>query len=205
MPRLSGDVEKDAMRRLMPYMRGMLACHGQVVVTSRGIQSADLQLTYGDVLLNDAHEDVVAIEIKSEEENKYGKFFLETWANYDVTRKFRKLGWMYTLGCDELWYYFIKEDDLYIIEFPGLFHWAFGTPFEDKDGIGKSHGRLLDFPERRQRKRRQRNPSFGRPVPIDIIEKEVGFRHVRPYGEQTDMFPDLRILSQPPRYTNGAL
>jgi hypothetical protein len=132
---------------------------GALVLTDKGNLSELLQRQCGDAVGNSQDGRVWGIEWKVEEENKYNNFFLETWSNL---ARFR-LGWLYTLRTDILLYFFLKELELYSIPFMKLKAWAF---------IKK---RIYHFPEKLQSKTIQLNDTWGRCVPINVIEKEVGF------------------------------
>jgi hypothetical protein len=143
---------------------------GRFVVTEKGNLSKFLQKSVGDVLLNSDEKTVWAIEIKNEETKRHGNLFLETWSNC----KWFTPGWMFTLQCDLLFYYFQDVRELYVIPFENLRDWAFRQP-----SVSAHRGRLFDFPEKCQVKREQLNDTWGRCVPIDTIENEV--KGVRKY------------------------
>lgn len=159
---------EDAAKSILTQYTQSLAYNGQFVTTDKGRVSATLQSSVGDALLNSKSGDVVAIEYKVEAENKHGNFFLETWSNKNEDRA--KLGWMFTLDADYLWYYFFASDELYIIDFQKLKTWATGDRFKD-------------FAEKPQSKYTQRNSTFGRCVPIGVIKNEVGFWKRNPREE----------------------
>jgi hypothetical protein len=116
------------------------------------------QMRLGDAMaLVDGHSRW--FEMKAEETAQHGNFFLETWSN----RALFKPGWMLTSQCDFLCYYFLDEG-LYVIDFGALRRWAF------------HERRLYRYPERCQGKRRQRNDSWGRCVPVSVVGDEVGFK-----------------------------
>jgi len=118
-----------------------------------------LQKHIGDYMYDE--EGVVrSLEIKSERENKYGNFFIETWSNLSRYT----VGWAYSLNADGLLYYFAKEKALYAINYESLKEWCF------------KWGRIYDYPEKEQKIHDQPNDTWGRCVPIDVIEKEIGFR-----------------------------
>lgn len=120
-------------------------------------------------MINTAPDTIVTIEIKNEMRNPCGNFFFETWSNLDYCM--RRLGWMWTCKADLLWYYFIEEDDLYIIDFRKLFDWA------------HVQDRLKCFRLVEQGKADQFNRTMGRVVPIRIIEQQVGFKLRHPRRE----------------------
>lgn len=101
------------------------------------------------------------VEFKCEEENKHGNLFIETWSN--LSRENR--GWYYKCQASWLWYYFIDDDELYCVEMDKLRRW--GTA---PGRSGDCH--LFDFPERQQRKREQKNDTWGRCVPIETLSRE---------------------------------
>jgi hypothetical protein len=162
--------QKLALRGLadiIPFIRSR-ATEGQFVLTDKGALSELLQRTAGDALLNHASK-VWGVELKTEEENKYGNFFLETWSN----RKFgmQTFGWLYTLRSDILLYYFLDSGELFSVKFNDLWEWAFC-----RRGEGGQCGRVYQFPEKPQGKHQQLNETWGRCVPIEVIGREVGFR-----------------------------
>jgi hypothetical protein len=144
---------------------------GKYIITSKGRLAKHIQETLGDFIFNDKEENVWTAEAKTEEENKYENFFLETWSNLptdfdNIDRK--NPGWMIKLMADILMYYFKKNKTLYLIDFRRLCLWAF-IPNE------KHKCRIHDFPLKEQTKYNQKNKTFGHCVPISIIEQEVGF------------------------------
>lgn len=106
------------------------------------------------------------IEHKCEQKNKYGNFFLETWSN----KSLRRDGWLWTSLASMLIYHFIDDDIAYLLRFDALRNWATA----DVHGVS----RLKTFPEKKQAKYIQENDTWGRTVPIRIIEQEVGFEEV---------------------------
>ena len=153
------NIERLALERLWPFIR-QRAFNGQYVVTSKGPLASELQRTVGDVLYNTDKETIVSVEIKAELANKWDNFFLETWSNLSRLT----IGWMFTLRADWLFYYFLESDELHIIPLPKLQRWAF---IEKK---------IYDFPECKQGKYVQLNDSWGRCVPIKVLQKELKLR-----------------------------
>lgn len=152
----ASDIERRSFAVVRPFIQ-QRAYNGQYVVTAKGPLARDLQKTVGDFLYNADSETVYGIELKAEEENKYGRLFLETWSN----RKWFTLGWMYTLQTDILLYHFLNDDLLYRIPFRKLRTWAF------------HEGRIYEYKERPQSKYAQKNDTWGRCVPIDVLHKEI--------------------------------
>lgn len=116
-----------------------------------------VQQNMGDVLAKNPNEATEIVDVKAEEENKYGRFFLEVWSN----KSRGKRGWMATAHYTKLWYFFLESRELFIIDFTTLREWAFR--------------RLVDYPEREQKKYDQLNDTWGRCPPIAVIREEVGF------------------------------
>ena len=112
-----------------------------------------------------------SVEIKTEEENKHGHIFLETWSNLceedDGNGKkilHDKRGWLDSNRADMLIYICLKTEEIYTIYMYALKRWAF------------LDGRIYSFEEKKQSKRDQKNVTHGRVVPIDILIEEVGMR-----------------------------
>lgn len=153
------NIERLSLEILRPFIRQQ-SFEGQYVVTAKGRLSRELQLTVGDVLYNKDEETILSIEIKAEQENKFGNFFLETWSN----RQLFNPGWMFKVNCDWLFYHFLMSDELYAINYAKLRKWAF------------QDCRIYAFPERSQSKYEQKNDTWGRCVPIAVLQKEIGLR-----------------------------
>lgn len=151
------NVEARSMTILRPFIE-QRAWNGKYVVLSKGPLAADLQKMAGDVAFNSDADTVFTIEVKAEEDCRFGNFFLETWSN----RSRLTPGWMVTLRADLLLYHFLAEDLLYRIPLGKLQDWAF------------RRNRIYDFPERVQAKRDQRNDTWGRCVPIAVVVDELG-------------------------------
>lgn len=136
------------------------ALNGRFVITDKGNLSVFLQKTVGDIIMNCNSGKTWAIEVKTEKEGKTNNFFLEMWSN----RERYTVGWMFTLNADFLWYYILDAKTLYSIQFELLRAWAF------------KKGKIYLYPEKSQKKYEQLNDSWGRCVPISVVEREVGFR-----------------------------
>lgn len=120
------------------------------------------QLQKGDVkATNDMNS--VNVEIKTDNTD-YTNFFLETWSNKPVKR-----GWLYQLTeCDYLCYYFIKREELYIMEMQyGLRQWYY------------ERGHVYEKNEVKQKVCDQPNEAWGIPVPVKTIDEEVGYKFYR--------------------------
>jgi hypothetical protein len=75
------------------------------------------------------------------------------------------LGWLLKTRADLLLYYFLDTDDLVTLPVFRLKQWAFGSG--DEGGIYRR-------PEKRQGRCAQSKDSWGRCVPVDLLEAEVG-------------------------------
>ena len=139
---------------------------GRFVLTDKGRLSEFLQREVGDVLITRKTGNTVAVEVKCEEANKTGNFYLETWSNKIIGGR---LGWMYTIKADYIFYYFIASKELFIVEFPDLWTWAFE----------RMRLYATEHPERMQKKTKQINETWGRCVPIETIAREVGLTEFR--------------------------
>lgn len=154
-------IEIQGLADVLPFIRGN-AMDGRFVLTDKGRLSEFLQREVGDILLNEQRNgELFSVELKSEQNNGHGNFFLETWSNRCPGGR---MGWMYTLNADILLYYFLAEKTLYSMSFRRLWHWAFVS------------GGIYKYPERLQTKYNQKNQTCGRCVNIEHIGREVGFR-----------------------------
>ena len=149
-------VEADAMKDILPFLADQ-SDDGRFVLTNKGRLSRELQKRYGDAA-SQHNGDIVFVEMKAEEDCKYGNLFLETWSN---RRRFT-LGWMYTLNADVLLYYFLDERCMYSINFTSLRKWAF------------HEGRIYHYPEKVQNSATCR-AGFVEPV-CSPDPKEIGIQ-----------------------------
>lgn len=169
-------VEQQSLKILRPFIE-QRAMNGQYVTTDKGRLAKELQKTCGDVFMNGHDGKIYAVEIKAEAEEKYGNFFLEVWSNLSRYTT----GWMFNLDCDILLYHFIKQDELYVINFQHLKDWAF------RKENGNKLGRIWDYPLRPQKKRTQLNDTWAFCVPIKTIESAVGFKKFEPLAMQYEV------------------
>ena len=151
-------VEQRSLEILRPYIQ-QRSFNGQYVITNKGPLARDLQKTVGDALFNSDSDTVWSIEIKAEEQDKYGNLFLETWSN----RKQYTPGWMITLNADLLLYHFISDQKLVRLPLQNLKAWAF------------QDGKIYEYPEKEQNKYTQLNDTWGRTVPIVDLKNLKGF------------------------------
>jgi hypothetical protein len=175
-------VEHRGLAMLIPFLEER-AYKGRVVSTARGALAKTLQTNFGDLLMNTDAETVWAIEVKVEQVWT-GNLFLETWSNRNLDDKASHAergcnpGWLLSTRADLLLNYFLDTDELVVVPVFRLKRWAFGSG-ED--------GGIYAWPEKRQGRYLQANDTWGRCVPVDVIEREVGAKrlHVR----QQTLFP----------------
>lgn len=152
-------VEELARKEILPYL---IATCDKVDDTDRCLF---LQKTVGDFMATKNGQQY-GIELKAEESNKYDNFFLETWSN----KKYRTPGWMVTCQADYLFYYFVAERRLYILNFKKITKWAFGFVDEESNAVD---GQIYKYPEKPQKKYDQLNDTWGRCVPIEDLLKGI--------------------------------
>ena len=101
--------------------------------------------------------------------------FLETWSNRNLESKAShaelssRPGWLVTTRADVLLFYFLDAGAVVAVPAFRLQRWAFGS--------GEQAG-VYAWPEKRQGAHAQRNDTWGRCVPIEVVEREVGARRI---------------------------
>lgn len=118
------------------------------------LHTKDLQ-RYGDYIAQKEGKTVI-IEVKNEEKNKYGNFFIETWSN----RKWSNMGWIHKLKADVLLYYFQDTGELFVF-----------NPVQDMVKFLIEDGNIWKYPQAPQKKYCQQNDTWGACVPIDHLTK----------------------------------
>jgi len=138
-------IEEIARQEILPWLH--LKCES---VEDTG-DSLWLQKIVGDfIVVQEGRKR--AIELKAEA--KYtGNLYLEWLSN----KPRRTPGWMWTCQADYLLYFFCDTRELYVIDFPALWAWAFGD--------GKP-GQIYKYAEKCQSKYDQINYTWGFIVPI---------------------------------------
>jgi len=147
-------IEDQGYELIRPYLKKNF----DEFVYVQGKRRADFlkafQINYGDLIAKKNNE-LVFIDLKTETQNKYGNFFLETWSN----KARGKPGWFMPEGgvrADYLYYIFLdQKNSFYIIDLPKARTWAFAD------------NRLHNYPEKRQNKYDQLNDTWGRCVKIN--------------------------------------
>jgi hypothetical protein len=146
-------VEEQGRKVIIPFLT-KIAYGGRFVWTD---SDKFLQNNYGDILVSIDSTETVAVEMKTEKENKYGNLFLETWSN----KRWNTPGWMDKLeSCDILLYNFLKSDECFGVHFPSLVKW-----FNENK---------TKYKEKPQNKYVQANDTWGRPVPISVLTTKAG-------------------------------
>lgn len=148
-------IEDRGLKKLLPLL-SLKDFKGRFVLVSRNSNGCSqlIQKTCGDLIVNLESGESIVVEIKTEQENRYKNFFLETWSN----RKRFTRGWMFHCESDVLWYFFQDTEELFSIHLPTLKRWAF------------IDGNIYRYPEKEQQTREQKNDTWGRCVPIKDIE-----------------------------------
>jgi hypothetical protein len=167
-------VEAKGMSALAPFLREQ--SNGALIVLEKGPLARALQETIGDCIFQMPEGRAWSVEIKVEEDDKYGNLFLETWSNRNLEHRDSHIargsnpGWFLKCQADLLFYYFVMQDKLYVFDLFKLKRWAF------------REGRIYsaEFKEKLQGKRLQQNDTWGRCVPIAILAREVGYRLLYP-------------------------
>ncbi len=144
------DVEEIGMADVRAFL-------GVRCVSVQEIKGKEQQRTSGDFrIIKD--DEALNVEVKIEEKWT-GNLFLETFSNR--SREWYKDGWIYYCKADILLYYFLDVGILLSISLKQLQDWAV---FE-KDG-------MFDLPHVAQTKRKQRNATWGRIVPVEHLKKQ---------------------------------
>jgi hypothetical protein len=165
-------IEAKSLALLTPFLQEK-AHKGQFVLCLKGALAKALQETAGDALFNTADGTVWSVELKADDTD-YPNLFLETFSNKNLDSPLNhsgrgsRAGWLITQGADILLYHRLQFDELLAIPMLRLKRWALGHEGEP--------ARIYGFPEKRQGQRAQLNDTWGRCVPIAVIEREVGLR-----------------------------
>jgi hypothetical protein len=167
-------VEHRGLAVLLPYLEER-AYRGRLVSTAKGPLSQTLQHAFGDYFMNTDAETVRSLEIKVERQWT-GNLFLETWSNRNLDDQHAHFehgstpGWLVTSRADLLLFYFLDTDDLVTAPLLRLKRWAFGSG---------PQGGVYAWPEKLQGRYGQANDTWGRCVPVDHLEREVGARRTQ--------------------------
>ena len=137
-------------------------------------EDVEFQTTRGDALIVRRGREM-SLEVKTEAEDQYGRFFLEEWSNLSFNHH-HKAGWMRTLNTDRLLYQFLDTGQMFLLDFWRLFRWAY-EPLPNE----VLH-RIERYPLRPQKRHSQRNATWGRCVPFADIFAGPGFVGVFRWG-----------------------
>ncbi len=158
-------VEAKALDVLEPFIK-MRSHDGRFVICDKGPLSKIIQQSMGDIIASTNRNTISTIEVKAEEKTT-GNLFIETWSNRNIDDRYShaergsNVGWIFKQRADYLFYYFLDNDLLFIIDFFELKRWLFHV------------GALYRYREVRQNKQVQMNDTWGRLVKIVDIEKNV--------------------------------
>lgn len=130
---------------------------------------------HGDFIYFDKSGKLQWVEVKIEEENKYGTFFIETLSNKNISDEISHYerastpGWLYTSRASYIFYYFIKTDELYCLPLLRVKRWLLSNDVKN-DG----HPVLDRYKEKPQGKYFQLNDTWGRSIPINDVLSALG-------------------------------
>jgi hypothetical protein len=152
-------IENQGYELIKPYLNNNFDECVYVNTSERNELVLAFQQNFGDLIVK-KNGTIYFIDIKTENEDKYGNFFLETWSN----KKRNTPGWFVPeigVKADFVYYIFLGSKILYILDLPKLRKWA----FEDNN--------IERYPEKMQKKYDQLNDTWGRCVKISDIVKDL--------------------------------
>ena len=151
-------IEAQGYELIKPYLQQNFDECVYVNTVARNELVLAFQQNFGDLIVKKG-KSIYFIDLKTENEDKYGNFFLETWSN----KKRNTPGWFPPEGgvkADFVYYIFLRQKLLYILDLPKLRKWAF------------EKGNIQRYPEKMQNKYDQLNDTWGRCVRIaDLIDE----------------------------------
>ena len=165
-------VEQRGMSVLLPFLESR-AYRGQVIQVAKGPLARHFQRSFGDLLIATGPGAVASVEIKVQR-RWTGNLFLEVWSNRNLDDRGSHIergstpGWLVTCRADVVGFHFLDADTVLFLPLFRLQQWAFG--------VGDQPGRIYAFPERTQRRYAQRNDTWGRIVPVDVLVAEVAVK-----------------------------
>lgn len=158
---MTTSIEQKGRTDIEAFLRSRERFSDVIYLSGAAAGVRDIQGACGDFVCRTIDGDNKYFDLKVEE-RWTGNLFLETWSNLGFNR-----GWLDKVKTDYIIYYFLNKGVFYLIDFPRLKAWAYGTPSEC--------GKLDKYKEVPQSKHRQRNVTKGRLVPIRVIWNEVKF------------------------------
>lgn len=185
-------VEKKGLDDIIPFVK-----HYARDNWYRLAETPNEQIEFGDILARSKGWSESWIELKTEE-TFTGNLFLENWSNLDFDR--RKAGWMWTKHCDILFYYFLDNKELYVINpFEELFRWFHGSVSRAEDGTfaADSQPRYAKYRWTPQKKCKQNNKTTGFIVPIRDVANDLG-DSIKRFSLATKEYKQLVIPCSPP-------
>lgn len=181
----SDRIEIIATQHILPWLRQ----RSQSVTETA--HSELLQKMFGDWVQLTTNNIFRTIELKAEESNRYGNFFFEQWSNRQPP--YWTPGWMCTCHAEWLFYYFVEERTLYVMDFGKLKMWAFG------DGR-PSKGEIYGYPVKPQKKYEQLNATWGWCVPIETLlafDWCCAYRSTAPFEfEKIEKLQQLQLVKE---------
>jgi hypothetical protein len=145
-----------------------------LVIFNRNAHRGKEFQTYGDIIVKPPHLDHhLLVELKIEQSNCHGNLFVETWSN----RAWFTPGWLFTSKAEQLFYYFLEEDQLFVVGMHDLKSFIFQRNAENKLAV------LSRYQEKPQAKYKQLNQTFGLCVPIGHLSDSVPIKRRSPKAE----------------------
>lgn len=155
----------DIERRGVELTTSLLRNEGASVTP---ITNKEQQLLYGDLQVS-GHQFSGYAEVKTEERNPNGNFFVETFSCRN--RQYRNPGWLFKSRCDWLVYVFLDEMTARVMDYQRLSDWVTDRVFA---GRNFRHTKA---------KCDQKNDTWGLLVPIAEVASAVGFVEYSLYDE----------------------
>lgn len=167
-------VETRGKKIIYDYLEFKNNSYAQIYDKFDGVCEKTMQ-KHGDFIMFHKNGKMDWIEVKVEEENRHGNFFIETFSNKNISsisnhyERASTPGWIYTSRAGWIFYYFINSDELFMLPLFELKKWLLG---EDETNIG--HPVIDRYKEKSQDKYVQLNDTWGRCVPITDVLNQLG-------------------------------
>lgn len=176
-------IEAESLGILRPFLEEY--SHGHYMISGKGPLARALQAQCGDILFNDRSDRLRSVELKAERRHT-GNLFLEIWSNRNFAQRDKflehgaKIGWLFSNRADTLFYHFLDNGVLYILDMWQLQRWAFGH--------GDNRANIWSYAQRPQSKYGQMNETVGCLVPLSDL-KAAGFVKVF-HPKQAELWPE---------------
>ncbi len=157
-------IEVEGYQLIRPYLDRHCEEYVYINTSKRKDLYNLIQKNAGDLIFK-VNGEIYFADLKTEQSNRYGNFFLETWSNKSRNTP----GWLdpkVGIQSDYLFYIFLEQKMMYSFNFPELRRWAY------------EQNNLKRFPEKCQKKYDQLNDTWGVCVPIEKLVREVKTRIV---------------------------